>query len=198
MHRCLKPTILSLLLVLAFSVSNALAQDTSEKPDLSVSLYFGAMTDDNWRQSIAGQADFVDSHILAGALAWTFYRPQNEWWSLELEGNVAKHFGIQEHFEVNAPILNVRWEYLPWDQFLDTSLAFGVGPSFAAEVPDYEVEKEGSSQATLLFWHLEAEFGLPDSDWSTFLRLHHRSSGYGYVADHGGSNIVCLGLRYDF
>jgi|GEM_PF-443073 hypothetical protein len=183
---------------LLFTAAHALAEGASAERNFSASLYFGAMTDDNWRQSVSGQADFVDSHIVAGALAWTFYRPENLMWSLELEGNVAQHFGIQDHTELNAPILTARWEYFPWDTYVDTSLAFGIGPSFATEVPEQEKNQEGSSEEVLLFWHIEAEFGLPDSDWSTFVRLHHRSTGYGLMAEHGGGNILSLGLRYDF
>lgn len=96
--------------VLIINCGNASASSENE---FAASLYGGVMTDDNWRQSISGQADLVDSHILVGALGWTFYRPANRLWSLELEANVARHFGIQEHFEFNAPILTARWEYFP-------------------------------------------------------------------------------------
>lgn len=116
--------LLSATLLLCFQTP-ALANGTN----FAASLYGGVMTDDNWRQSISGQADTVDSQLLAGALAWTFYRPDHELWSLELEANVARHFGIQDHFEFNAPILTVRWDYFPWDKVLDTSLAYGLGPS---------------------------------------------------------------------
>jgi hypothetical protein len=190
--------ILILTLFLLLTASHALADGGSQERNFAASLYFGAMTDDNWRQSISGQADFVDSHIVVGALSWTFYRPENRMWSLELEGNVAQHFGIQDHTEFNAPILTARWEYFPWDKCLDTSLAFGFGPSFATEVPEQEKRQEGSSEEVLLFWHIEAEVGLPDTGWSSFFRLHHRSTGYGLMAEHGGGNILCLGLRYAF
>lgn len=173
-------------------------QQEDDERVFSASLYGGAMTDDNWRQSLSGQADLVDSWIVAGALAWTFYRPDNGRWSLELEANVVRHFGIQDHFEFNAPVLTGRWEYFPWDGFLDTSLAFGLGPSYATREPEYERIENGSSDQFLLFWHMEATFGLPGSRWDTFLRLHHRSTGYGMFADEGGSNILCIGLRYEF
>jgi len=185
----------SLLILLS---AHAVAQDSTLEKKYAVSLYGGVMTDDNWRQSLFGQADLEDSYILAGAMSWTFYRPAHHLWSLELEANVARHFGIQDHFEFNAPVLTGRWEYFPWDSALDTSLAFGLGPSFATRVPEYERSRSGSSDEILLFWHLEAAFGLPGSDWSTFLRLHHRSNGYGVFAEEGGSNILSLGLRYEF
>lgn len=166
--------------------------------DLSFSIYGGVMTDGDWIEAISGQAELEGSYLLAGAVGWTFFRPAGRMWSLELEANVARHFGIQDHFELNAPVLNVRWEAFPWDSALDTSLAFGIGPSFATTTPEYERTKRGESEPVLLFWHIEAAFGLPASPWSTFFRLHHRSTGYGMFAEQGGSNILSLGLRYDF
>ncbi len=188
-------TICFLAALLLFS-SPALAS-TDEK-DFSASLYGGVMTDDNWHKAISGQAGTVDSHILVAAMGWTFYRPANRLWSLELEANVARHFGIQDHFELNAPVLTLRWESFPWDNVLDTSLAYGLGPSYATRLPEYERQKSGDSEQILLFWHIEAAFGLPDTNWSTIFRLHHRSSGYGVFADKGGSNVLTMGLRYEF
>ncbi len=193
--RYIKTLYLLLTAILLVPSVNAWA---SSKNKFAASLYGGVMTDDNWRQSISGQADLVDSHILVGALGWTFYRPANGLWSLELETNMARHFGIQDHMEFNAPILTVRWDHFPWDKTLETSLAYGIGPSYATKLPEYERQKSGDSEQFLLFWHIEAAFGLPDSNWSTIFRLHHRSSGYGVFADKGGSNILTMGLRYEF
>jgi len=188
--------ILCLLTVLLLFSSQTLA--SASERNFSASLYGGVMTDDNWHQALSGQAGLVDSHILVGAMGWTFYRPAHRLWSLELEANVARHFGIQDHFEFNIPVLTLRWDYFPWDKFLDTSLAYGLGPSYATKLPEYERQKSGDSEQFLLFWHIEAAFGLPDSSWSTIFRLHHRSSGYGMFADRGGSNILTMGLRYEF
>lgn len=185
-----------LLIAILLAPSGNVSASSENK--IAASLYGGVMTDDNWRQSISGQAELVDSYILVGAFGWTFYHPANELWSLELEANVARHFGIQDHFEFNAPILTVRWDYFPWDKILDTSLAYGLGPSYATKLPEYERQKSGDSEQFLLFWHIEAAFALPNSSWSTIFRLHHRSSGYGMFADKGGSNILTMGLRYEF
>jgi hypothetical protein len=75
------------------------------------------------------------------------------------------------------------------------SLAFGMGPSFATEVPPLEVENKGSSQQALLYWSLEAEFASPLPRDTIFARLHHRSNAWGAVADAGGSNVLVMGLR---
>lgn len=194
-HRIL--TITFVLCILALN-RPSLAKEFDPDMDLAVSLYAGTMTDENWMRSISGQAATVDSHLLAAALGWTFYRPAHSLWSLELEANIARHFGIQDHFEFNLPVLTLRWDYFPWDQHLDTSLAFGLGPSYATSLPEHERMRYGSTEQLLLFWHLEAAIGLPGSAWSAIFRLHHRSSAYGLFADEGGSNILTMGLRYSF
>lgn len=187
--------ILTVLLVLALCAGSPAAAD---EHDFSASIYGGVMTDEDWIHAISGQTGLEDSYILAAAAGWTFFRPASRQWSLELEANVVRHFGIQDHFEFNAPVLTARWEDFPWDRHLDTSLAFGIGPSFASTTPEYERIRKGESDPMMLFWHIEAAFGLPGSRWSTIFRLHHRSTGYGMFADDGGSNILCLGLRYEF
>lgn len=187
--------ILTVLLVLALCSGSPAAAD---EHDFSASIYGGVMTDEDWIHAISGQTGLEDSYILAAAAGWTFFRPASRQWSLELEANVVRHFGIQDHFEFNAPVLTARWEDFPWDRHLDTSLAFGIGPSFASTTPEYERIRKGESDPMMLFWHIEAAFGLPGSRWSTIFRLHHRSTGYGMFADDGGSNILCLGLRYEF
>ncbi len=188
--------ILAVLLLLA--VCTGPPAEASDEHDFAATIYGGVMTDEDWIHAITGQTGLEESYILAGAAAWTFHRPVSRRWSLELEANVVRHFGIQDHFELNAPVLTARWEDFPWNRHLDTSLAFGIGPSFASTTPEYERIRKGESDPMMLFWHIEAAFGLPGSRWSTIFRLHHRSTGYGMFADEGGSNILCLGLRYEF
>ena len=191
--------ILATLIVLALCAGTpATVSAASGERDFAASVYGGVMTDEDWIHAISGQAGLEDSFILAAAAGWTFFRPASRQWSLELEANVVRHFGIQDHFEFNAPVLTARWEDFPWDDVLDTSLAYGIGPSFASTTPEYERIRKGESDPVMLFWHIEAAFGLPGSPWSTFFRLHHRSTGYGMFADDGGSNILSLGLRYEF
>jgi hypothetical protein len=191
-------TIKALFFLTVLLLFSSQAMASADERNFSASLYGGVMTDGDWIEALSGQAGRVDSHLLAGAMSWTFYRPAHRLWSLELEANVARHFGIQDHFELNAPILTARWEEFPWDRYLDTSLAFGLGPSFASTTPEYERIRKGESDPMMLFWHMEAAFGLPDSRWSTIFRLHHRSTGYGMFAEKGGSNILTMGLRYEF
>lgn len=165
--------------------------------DSSLSLYAGSLTNDNWRQSLSGQADFVDAHLLAVALGRTLWRSEGRALSLEAEGNVARHWGMQEHWEVNA-MLTARWHRFPWDKRMATSIAFGAGPSYATKVPAAEVANDGSSEKGLLYWHLELTLGPPKADWSALFRLHHRSTGYGAFGEAGGGNALTAGVRWFF
>ena len=141
--------------------------------------------------------DFKDSYAAALSVSYQFvdWGPHMRW---ELEGQVLKHFGEQEHVELVASI-NVRWITFPWNRYLDTSFAFGGGLSQATEVPVLERRDPDSSEASALLHYLmvEAAFALPGSPWSVVTRLHHRSGVFGLFS-HSGSNLVEFGLRYRF
>ncbi len=95
------------------------------------------------------------------------------------------------------PIIG-RWEPFPWDEVVDTSLAFGIGPSYASSKPKVEVANDGDSRRLLVYWMMEIEVGVPDKSWSAIFRLHHRSGAFGLVADEGGSNAMVIGLKQRF
>ena len=65
-------------------------------------------------------------------------------------------------------------------------------------VPDVELETNSDSSRWLIYWFGELTFGPPASGWEVLFRLHHRSDGFGTIADDGGSNTVCAGIRYRF
>ena len=95
-------------------------------------------------------------------------------------------------------IIGFRWHRFPWDAHVATSLAWGIGPSYATEVPAIELETNDSSSRWLVYWYGELTVGPPASGWEVLLRLHHLSDAFGLVAEDGGSNAVCAGLRYRF
>jgi len=147
--------------------------------------------------SLAGEVDFKDSYTAGLSVAYQFvdWGPHMRW---ELEGQVLKHFGEQEHVELVSSI-NVRWITFPWNRYLDTSVAFGGGLSLATEVPVLERQDPDNSDAAALLHYLvlEAAAGLPGSPWSLVARVHHRSGIFGLFS-HSGSNLLELGVRYRF
>jgi hypothetical protein len=165
--------------------------------DLALTLFVGRMTGvDAWHNILTrpNQLDCQDAYLAAGALAYRLGRFRDDALSLELEGQVVRHFGDQHFWEFNLPIVT-RWHHFPWNQRATTTAAFGIGPSYTTEVPPLEVELEGESQRLLYHWFLELTLGPPGANWSTSLRVHHRSGGFGSAADEGGSNALTLGIR---
>jgi len=161
----------------------------------AVNLYAGRLTSNHWEEFFSvgdGWLDFRDSYLLAGTVARRIGK-YGDRVSFEIEGQVVKHFKGQDHWEFNG-LVAARWERFWWDDFLDTSLAFGLGPSFASKKP--VVESEGQN---LVYWMIELALGLPDYPQTAFItRIHHRSNAFGLVGDEGGSNTLAFGLKYRF
>lgn len=166
-----------------------------------VSAYAGPYTDNSLPEEFAlvQKLSFEDATLAAVSLSQVVRQPSDRY-RFELEGNVVRWFGGQDHTELNGLFL-FRWLTLPWDRFLDTSLALGNGFSLASSSPDLEVEFHPDTGSSRLLYHiaLEVEFGLPGSagDWATFVRVHHRSGVFGLFSGvDGGSNVLAAGLRY--
>ncbi|MCZ6771896.1 MAG: hypothetical protein O7G83_07910 [Proteobacteria bacterium] len=164
---------------------------------IAVSIFGGWMTDNRWEEVFTPwKLEFRDSSFagLAGSRRiWCL----DDDLSFEIEGQIVRHFGEQDHWELNLPLI-VRWETFPWNDIIETSAAFGLGPSFASDVPKEEIAMDGESQHWLVYWVLELAMGMPETDWKGILRLHHRSGAFGIVADEGGSNVMAVGLRRRF
>ena len=157
----------------------------------------GLLTEESWEQSLQPGVEFADSTIAVASASWTFYRAFEGNLSFELEANVAKHFGDQDHWEFNLPVVGFRWHRFPWDRYVATSFAWGIGSSYATEVPEVENEINDESKQWLIYWFGEFTFGPPGANWEFLARLHHRSDAFGQL-NGGGSNALCAGFRYRF
>jgi hypothetical protein len=181
-------------LALALGLAPAAA---AASPSLSV---FGAWSlDNNWHQLFLDTADlqFENAGLAGLGAAWPVWSPA-EGATLEIEGQIVRHFGDEDHWTLNAPLATLRWTRFPWRDRLQTSAAFGIGPSLASEVPALERRNDGESDAAKLYWKVELGVGLPRAGWEAFWRLHHRSSAYGLFGDEGGANAIGFGLRREF
>jgi len=183
---------------LASLTSLAQPTDVKKPKGFAITVYAGLLTGNDWQEPLIGESiKFEDSWLIALAGSKELGRVFDHL-VIELEGQVVRHLGDQDHWEFNVPIV-FRWEKFPWDNVVDTSLAYGVGPSYATKVPPEEVARKGDSQRWLVYWMFEIELGLPQSEkWSAIARIHHRSGAWGVVADEGGSNIWALGLKRRF
>lgn len=194
-------TLLTLLTLLtALAASPTAAREAPEEPVPpyrdAVTVFGARMADNKWKEiATFDDVSFRDAYLAGIALSREIAGTEN--WALEIEGQTVKHAGAQTHWEFNAALV-ARWRGLPWKDTVPTSLAFGIGPSYATSVPSEEVARDGESARLLLYWVAEVEVGLPDQPWSGIARLHHRSNAYGVVADNGGSNWITLGVRRRF
>lgn len=143
--------------------------------------------------------NYTDSYLLAASYQYAYQEHLEGALRIEYELNAAYNFGEQDHWELNVAPIGLRWQRFPWDHYLHSSLAFGLGVSYAFDRPEVEQRLENDTQQFLLFWQLELTAGPLDGPWSAVLRLHHRSPGWGVmgVAD-GGMNAPSLGFRYSF
>lgn len=121
---------------------------------------------------------------LAGPILWGF------------EANLLAHLGDESHWEIALP---VTLRYAPETGLGPVrSLGAGLGLSYASALPEVELDRHGETERTLITWHLELEFGRADAAQNGFLRLHHRSDGFGLIDVDTGSNAVLVGLRQRF
>jgi hypothetical protein len=148
---------------------------------------------------LAGGFAVEDSYLAAIAVSEPIYYRESYQW--EVEGQVAKHFGEQDNWEVNA-LFDLRWRSFPWNDYVKTSFAFGEGLSYASEVPLLEdlSEPETGSTRLLNYLLLEWTFAPPaEEQWAVVLRVHHRSGIFGWFDNvDGGSNVIAMGLKYAF
>lgn len=187
---------LAVVMVCAAPAALSHAQGTAR----AATFYVGRISSVNaWHDLITSpaQIEFVDSYVAVAALSREIARQREGDLSWEIEGQVGYNFGDQSHLEFNAAF-GPRWHAFPWNTTARTSAAFLFGLSMATEVPEVEVELEGDSDELLIYWGVELAVGPPRGNWAVSLRLHHRSGGFGLVADDGGMNAVALGVRVAF
>jgi hypothetical protein len=141
---------------------------------------------------------YVGAYLVAGTVSRKYAERRDGALHLEAEGQIVYNFGAQDHWEFNAVPIIARWTRFPWSSRIKTSAAFGLGLSYATELPPVEVALEGESNELLIYWLAEFTAGPRDAPWAVTARLHHRSVGYGLFGDDGGMNAVGVGLRYVF
>ena len=178
------------------------AQDDPEASDADrykwfLTAYAGAHAQDDFQDVVTFQPKFEDNaYVGVVALAREFWH-YKKYLSFELEGQVAKHFNTDTQWEFVGVLIG-RWNYFPWDQYVDTSLAVGDGISYYTDVSEVEKEDDEDAQRALNYLLVEVALGLPEYPrWDLVFRIHHRSSVFGLVGA-AGSNFVCAGIKFGF
>jgi hypothetical protein len=191
MHR--RPALLSsVLLIIAVSASTPALRGEAH---WILTAFGGQMTDNAWEEALnPAETDFIDSYLVGLAVGRDF--ASRGAWHFGWESQVVSHFGEQDHFELNLPFYARYQTSATWKFF--KSFTFGLGLSYASEVPQTEINRDGESASTMLYWMGEIEFHLPSETTTLVFRLHHRSDGYGVIDVDSGSNALVLGLRRKF
>lgn len=190
---------LAIVLFLLLPFGPAVPSSWADEGLYALNLYAGWMTSNYWDEFFHNADDlkFKDSYLIGVTLARCIGK-YKEKASFEIEGQIVKHFNIHTHWELNA-LVAARWEKFWWDDVLDTSLAFGLGPSFATAEPEIESEKDGDTSRFLIYWMLELAVGLPNYPRVALItRIHHRSDAFGLISNGGGSNAFAFGLKWRF
>lgn len=191
-----RPVLLALASLLLVSKSAA-----AEPGDWAATVYGARISSETgWEDILLNPfgAEYVDAFLVVGALSRSYASLRDDDLVLEAEGQVAWNFGRQHHWEFNLAPIVLRWQRFPWSDRMATSAAFGLGLSYATEVPEVEVEIEGESEQLLIYWVAELTAGPVREPWAVSLRLHHRSVAWGLMGEEGGMNAVGLGVRYRF
>lgn len=183
-----------LSLVLAAIAGGAAAQPR-EGP--SVIVFGGQMTDNHWEETfLPWEIELLDSWFIGVGVGyeWPTRHPKI---ALGLEAQVVAHFGRQHHLEFNLPLI-VR--YYPERPLLSSleSVACGVGLSTTTRDPQTEIDRDGETSKTLVYWMGELVFRLPRRDTTLTFRLHHRSDAYGAFPTDSGSNALAFGVKQRF
>jgi len=159
--------------------------------------FFGAsMTENTSFEIMRAEVDWADSYLV-GVAAGIERQIGESRFSWGIEGQVVRHFGKMDHWEFNVPVVLRFTPRNPWVDVFE-SFAFGLGLSYATEVPSVEVERTGQSQKEFFYWKAEFEFNLPNPEQSLLFGLHHRSDGYGTFENDSGSTAIALGWKRTF
>lgn len=158
--------------------------------------YTAMWTDARFNEILRGRTKMKSSYLTSVGLRYPLGNVLSHL-SKEVEMNYTHHFGRQWHPEINAAF-NLRWNRFPWNQYLPTSIAYGIGPSLAFSRP--HIEDDDKPSYYLLFMVAEIAVELPGA-WNKYnmeglIRVHHRSGVFGYVSDASGSNFIALGIRF--
>ena len=177
--------------------AGAIAQEGTHQ--WSIFAYGGQWTDTRIGHIFQTQTQFESAYLWALGGSRTVYRLADGL-VLEAELNSVIHTGYQDHFELNAAA-SLRWKRFPWDRYLNTTVAYGIGPSYAFSRPPIEQRPNGRHNPTRFLVFMPVEFTFAPAErynipWEALLRVHHRSGAFDAVSRARGSNFIAMGIRY--
>lgn len=118
--------------------------------------------------------------------------------TFEWESLYAQHWGTSEFHELGGAIY-ARWNRFPWNNYIKTTFAVGMGPSITSEAAPYE-PNNGTRSRVLMQLNFEINLYSPaDPRWALLFRIQHRSGVFNLINSvRGGSNFLTIGIRRQF
>ncbi len=120
---------------------------------------------------------------------------------IEGEGGISYRFGDESLGEgwLGAYL---RYDNLPWNDVVYTTLAVNTGVSYLTDVSEFERSRDNNGKAGRLLHYMgpEITFADPDNKNLEFLvRFHHRSGVFGlFDGVVSGSTFITAGMRVRF
>lgn len=211
----LKQSIKTALAALAFACagSAAVADDSVRGRD-SIAIYGGQATWTNFVESMYAPwtNDMTDIGVVALAYNHSFGSVNEltggilppvigDHLFIEGEAGLSLRFGDEQLGEgwVGAFL---RYDNLPWNDYVYTTFAVNTGVSYLTEASEFERSRDANLEAAKLlhFMAPEITFASPDNknlEW--LIRYHHRSGVFGtFDGVVSGSTFITTGLRVRF
>ncbi len=192
-----KKNIIQLTLIL-LCLNHFLCKSAYAENDYALTLYTAKLSPDTLGETLTFKSKYEDSYLVALSASKRILS-FSELIDIEIEGQVVKHFGDQNHWEFNVyPV--IRWLPFPWDAYIDMSIAAGAGLSYATETPRIEAIGVDNTPKLLGYLMLEFAFSLPNlPQYSLVARVHHRSGAGGLFSGRlDSSNAIGIGIKYIF
>jgi hypothetical protein len=160
-------------------------------------VFFGVMTENRWHEVFSpGDLQLAASDLVGLGIGWDRQIAASRF-RYGFEMQALRHFGRQDHYEFNLPIVLRYVPANPVPRWLKT-VAFGIGVSHATKVPQVEIDRKGESQRNFVYWMADVQFVQRRPGTSVYFRLHHRSDGYGLYDVSSGSTALVLGWLSEF
>lgn len=134
--------------------------------------------------------------ILTWNIAGKVYRPHLE---MPLCLEVVDEHGRRPFLDYNASV-QLRWVDFPWNSWLDTSIAIGLGLSYSEKLYAMDIERHPGENRSHTKFNLpiEISFGLPGNNNERLsFYLAHQSGGF-HIFDKGGVNSLGIAFSRTF
>lgn len=96
----------------------------------------------------------------------------------------------------------LRYDNLPWNDYVYTTIAVNTGVSMLTELSDFERSRDENNDASKLLHYMGPEITFADpenKDLELLVRFHHRSGVFGlFDGVISGSTFISAGVRWRF